>query len=117
VICALKCGRALWNSSNTSSANCPSFAARPFLSGCPFSLSALVILFDDVGLRSSCLRTQLDDYKEKLKGATSQEARDRIDALEATAKLTIGQSLVAHILRAGKLAIAYFIELARLRVM
>jgi hypothetical protein len=45
--------------------------------------------------------------KEKLKGATPQEARDRIDALEATANLTIGQSLVAHILRARKMAIAY----------
>jgi hypothetical protein len=33
----------------------------------------------------------LDDYKEKLKSATPQEARDRIDALEAAAKETIGK--------------------------
>lgn len=43
------------------------------------------------GRENSYLRTQLDDYKEKLKGATPQEARDRIDALEAAAKATIGK--------------------------
>lgn len=43
------------------------------------------------GRENSYLRTQLDDYKEKLKGATPQEARERIDALEAAAKETIGK--------------------------
>jgi len=43
------------------------------------------------GRENSYLRTQLDDYKEKLKGATPQEARDRIDALETAAKETIGK--------------------------
>jgi uncharacterized protein YxeA len=43
------------------------------------------------GRENSYLRTQLDDYKEKLKGATPQEARDRIDGLEAAAKETIGK--------------------------
>jgi hypothetical protein len=42
------------------------------------------------GRENSYLRTQLDDYKEKLKGATPQEARERIDALEAAARETIG---------------------------
>src|SRR5882762_3105406 len=43
------------------------------------------------GRENSYLRTQLDDYKEKLKGATPQEARDRIDQLENAANLVIGK--------------------------
>jgi hypothetical protein len=43
------------------------------------------------GRENSYLRTQLDDYKEKLKGATPQEARDRIDQLEKMANLVIGK--------------------------
>jgi hypothetical protein len=43
------------------------------------------------GRENSYLRTQVDDYKEKLKGASPQEARDRIDELEKAAKITIGQ--------------------------
>ena len=46
------------------------------------------------GRENSYLRTQLDDYKEKLKGATPQEARERIDALEAAAKETIGKKWI-----------------------
>jgi hypothetical protein len=43
------------------------------------------------GRENSYLRTQLDDYKEKLKGATPQEARDRIDQLEKAANEVIGK--------------------------
>jgi hypothetical protein len=43
------------------------------------------------GRENSYLRTQLDDYKEKLKGATPQEASDRIKALEAAAAIAIGK--------------------------
>ncbi|HEV7407499.1 MAG TPA: hypothetical protein VGO01_03340 [Bradyrhizobium sp.] len=43
------------------------------------------------GRENSYLRTQLEDYKEKLKGATPQEASDRIKALEAAAAIAIGK--------------------------
>src|SRR5882757_163460 len=43
------------------------------------------------GRENSYLRTQLDDYKEKLKGATPQEARDRIDQLEKMSNEVIGK--------------------------
>jgi hypothetical protein len=43
------------------------------------------------GRENSYLRTQLDDYKEKLKGATPQEARDRIDQLEKLSNEVIGK--------------------------
>ena len=43
------------------------------------------------GREISYLRTQLEDYKEKLKGATPQEAKDRIDQLEKQAELVIGK--------------------------
>jgi hypothetical protein len=41
------------------------------------------------GREHSYLRTQLDDYKEKLKGATPQEARDQINQLEELSTYSI----------------------------
>jgi hypothetical protein len=43
------------------------------------------------GRENSYLKTQLDGYKEELKGATPQEASDRIKALEAVAAIAIGK--------------------------
>ncbi|ABE62506.1 hypothetical protein Nham_1689 [Nitrobacter hamburgensis X14] len=37
---------------------------------------------------------QLSDYREKLKGATPEEAKAKIDSLERTLRMTVGQSWI-----------------------
>jgi hypothetical protein len=37
---------------------------------------------------------QLSDYRDKLKGATPEQAKEKIDALERTVRMTIGQNWI-----------------------